>query len=70
MPQINSKFTTWLGVTIAVCAVFAENAHLLPESWRNVVVLASVVVAAIGKSLMPGLPVETSNVQELSSDDR
>lgn len=54
--MINTKLTTWLGVAIAVAAVFAENAHLLPEQWRNIVVLASVVLAAVGKSLMPDVP--------------
>jgi hypothetical protein len=65
--KLNSKFTTWVGVLVTVAAVFADNAHLLPEDWRNVIVLASVLVAAIGRSLLPSPPVST-DVSELRDD--
>lgn len=67
--KLDSKVTTWIGVLVTIAAVFADNSHLLPEEWRNIIVLVSVLVTAIGRSLLPTPPVEIStDVSELRDD--
>lgn len=50
--MLNTKYTTYLGLLVAVVSVVADNAHMLPEDWGKAIALVGAVVAAVGKSLL------------------